>query len=403
MSRQPAFESLCVKETIHTPEVPPHQQPIYATSAFAFRDLEQSMRVFSGRERGYKYSRYANPTVDAAAAKIAALEGYGLEQPIAALMTSSGMSAIATLFTALLKQGDKVLTQGNLYGGTTELLQKVLSRLGIEPLFADLRQLDRVEAHLRADPRIRMVYFETPANPTLACVDIEALAGLARRYGCLSAIDNTFATPYLQRPLGLGIDFVVHSTTKYLNGHGTGIAGAIVGPRSQIEGPIWETMKLSGTHCSPWEAWLVLQGLKTLPLRMERQCHNARALAGWLAAQPAVARVNWPGLPTHPDHQIARKQMRDFGAMLSFELRGGLEAGKRFIDALQFCSLAPTLGDVDTLVLHPASSAHLNVPRALRLANGITDGLVRISVGIEAIDDLIADFEQALHQATPQR
>ncbi len=394
--RQPTFESLCVKEQVHTPDVPPHVQPIYATSSFAFRDIEQSIRVFSGEEPGHKYSRYGNPTVDAAAAKIAALEGYDLDEDVAAVMTSSGMSAIATLLMATLEKGDRVLTQGNLYGGTTELLGKVFERLGIEPVFADLHQLDEVERLLRTDARIRMCYFETPANPTLACVDIEALATLARRHGRYSAIDNTFATPCLQRPLALGVDFAIHSTTKYLNGHGTGIAGVIVGRRALIEGPVWETMKLTGTNCSPFEAWLVLQGMKTLPLRMERHCHNARTLAHWLAARPEVARVNWPGLPTHPDHETARKQMTDFGAMLSFELAGGLEAGKQFMNRLRFCALAPTLGDVDTLVLHPASSSHLNVPRELRLANGITDGLVRISVGIESVDDLIADFEQAL-------
>ncbi len=394
-SRSPAFESLCVKEQVHAPEVPPHVQPIHATSSFAFRDIEQSIRVFSGEEAGHKYSRYGNPTVDAAAAKIAALEGYGLEHEVAGLMTSSGMSAITTLLLAMLQKGDRVLTQANLYGGTTELLDKVCRRLGIEPVFADLHDLDEVDRLLRHDPHIRMCYFETPANPTLACLDIEALATLARQHGRCSAIDNTFATPFLQRPLALGVDFVVHSTTKYLNGHGTGIAGAIVGRKDLIEGPVWETMKLTGTNCSPFEAWLVLQGIKTLPLRMERHCHNARLLAQWLAAQPAVVRVNWPGLPDHPDHEIAKKQMTDFGAMLSFELAGGLEAGKQFMNRLRFCTLAPTLGDVDTLVLHPASSSHLNVPRALRLANGITDGLVRISVGIEAIDDLIADFAQA--------
>ncbi len=396
MSQKPSFHSLCVKTHIHTPRVTPHIQPLYATSAFAFDDVAQSMRVFSGQEQGHKYSRYANPTVDAAAAQIAALEGYDLDDEVAAVMTSSGMSAIATLCMALLQQGDQVLTQGNLYGGTTELFQKVMQRLGITPIFSDLRQLDQVEKLLRTQPRIRLLYFETPANPTLGCVDIAALTQLARQYACWSAIDNTFATPYLQRPLTLGADFVVHSTTKYLNGHGNGIAGIIVGKAAHIRGPIWETMKLTGANCSPWEAWLVLQGVKTLSLRMQRHCDNARTLAHWLNSRPEIAQVNWPGLPQHPDHAIAKRQMHDFGAMLSFELKGGWEAGKRFIDALYFCTLAPTLGDVDTLILHPASSSHLNVPAALRQANGITDGLIRVSTGIEAVEDILADFSQAL-------
>ncbi|HMX39340.1 MAG TPA: aminotransferase class I/II-fold pyridoxal phosphate-dependent enzyme, partial [Saprospiraceae bacterium] len=307
------------------------------------------------------------------------------------------MSAISTLITALLRQGDRVLTQGNLYGGTTELLTANFGKFGIETVFTDLRDLSRVEDVLRQQP-IRLLYCETPANPTLACVDIGALADLAHRYGAWCAIDNTFATPLLQQPFGLGVDFIVHSTTKYLNGHGNSIAGAVVGrDRSLMRQQVWRAMKLTGTNCSPFEAWLTHNGLKTLALRVARHSSNALALARHLEQHPAVQRVNYPGLASHPDHALAARQMRGgFGGMLSFELRGGYDAGLRCMNSLNICTLAPTLGDVDTLVLHPASSSHLHVAKELREQNGITDGLIRISVGIENEADLIADFEQAL-------
>ncbi|HRD83330.1 MAG TPA: aminotransferase class I/II-fold pyridoxal phosphate-dependent enzyme, partial [Saprospiraceae bacterium] len=317
-----------------------------------------------------------------------------------AILCSSGMAAIAVLMTSLLRSGDKILTQGNLYGGTTELFTKTLAQLGIQTVMTDLQNLEQVEALVRADESIRMLYFETPANPTLACVDIEALAAIARRHGRHSAIDNTFCTPYLQQPLALGADFVIHSTTKYLNGHGNSIAGAIVGRDTTLmRDKVAKTMKLLGANCNAWDAWLTNLGMKTLTLRMDRHCANALALAQFLQQQPAVAKVNYPGLESHPDHALARRQMRNFGGMLSFELTAGYDAAIACMNQLTFCSLAPTLGDVDTLILHPASSSHLNIPKELRLQNGITDGLVRVSVGIEDLSDLIADFEKGLAAA----
>ena len=242
-----------------------------------------------------------------------------------------------------------------------------------------------------------MIYFETPANPTLAGVDMGQLTHLAHQFDRLITADNTFATPYLQQPLDFGVDFIVHSTTKYLNGHGNSISGALVGrDPGFIREKAWQTMKLAGTNCNPWDAWLINNGLKTLELRMERHCSNAADLAAWLEQPPKVERVNYPGLPSHPDHQPARHQMRLFGGMLSFELEGGLDAGIAFMNRIRFCTLAPTMGDVDTLILHPASMSHLNVPPELRLANGITDGLIRLSVGIENVEDIRADLEQAL-------
>lgn len=392
------IDSLVVREIPDNRTTPPHVLPIYATSSFSFDNIEQGIGIFENIESGHVYSRYANPTVDTVARKIAALETHGLGFEADALMTSSGMSAISTLLLGLLEKGDKVLTQGNLYGGTTELLNRVFGQFGVETVFANLRDLNQVEQLLRDDPRIRLLYCETPANPTLACVDIGALSELAHARGAWCAIDNTFCTPLLQQPFAHGVDFIVHSTTKYLNGHGNSIAGAIVGrDRTLLRGPVWRALKLAGTNCSPFEAWLTHNGLKTLALRMERHSANALALAGFLEKHPAVSRVNYPGLSSHPDHALARRQMpRGFGGMLSFELKGGLDAGLRCLNALRLCSLAPTLGDVDTLVLHPASSSHLHVARALREQNGITDGLVRVSVGIENPADIIADIGQAI-------
>lgn len=336
--------------------------------------------------------------MDTVAAKIAALETHGLDLEATAVMTSSGMSAISTLMLGVLKSGDKVLTQGNLYGGTTELLKGILGQFGVETVFCNLKDLNQVENLLQQDGHIKMLYCETPANPTLACVDIAALAKTAHQYGAYCAIDNTFPTPLLQQPFAHGVDFIVHSTTKYLNGHGNSIAGVVVGldKKSMREG-VWRAMKLVGTNCSPFEAWLTHNGLKTLALRMERHCSNALEVARFLETHPAVARVNYPGLASHPDHLLAQRQMPGgFGGMLSFELSGGLEAGIQRMNRIRFCTLAPTLGDVDTLILHPASSSHLAVPKEIRLQNGITDGLVRVSVGIENASDIIADLEQAI-------
>jgi methionine-gamma-lyase len=391
------FESICVHEMPELRTTRPHILPIYATASFDFESIDQGIDIFTSKEKGHVYSRYANPTVDAVADKIALLETFGTGKTAHAIMLSSGMAAISTLLISLLKTGDTVLTQGNLYGGTTELLQKTLAPLGIQTQMIDLRDLALVEQTLQKNDSIRLLYFETPANPTLDCVDIAALANLAQKYGIYSAVDNTFCTPYLQQPLAQGVDFVVHSTTKYLNGHGNSMSGALVGTNLELmRGKIWQTMKLAGTNCSPFEAWLTHNGMKTLKLRMDKHCQNAQAIAEWLSKQDAVSQVNYPGLPNHRAHETAKKQMTQFGAMLSFELAGGLDAAMSFMNKIKFCTLAPTLGDVDTLVLHPTTMSHLNVAPDIRLANGITDGLVRLSIGIEAVEDIIADLAQAI-------
>ncbi len=397
MKSNKGFGSLCVKEIKDQRTTRPHQLPIYQTSSFEFENIDQGIEIFKGNATGHVYGRYGNPTIDTVATKIAMLETYGLDMEASAVLCSSGMSAISTLLMACVKSGEKVLTQGNLYGGTTELLLKVLGPLGVETVMTNLQDIDEVERIVAADSKIKMIYFETPANPTLACVDIEALAKIANKHGIKSAVDSTFCTPYLQQPFGLGVDFVIHSTTKYLNGHGNSIAGIIIGKdQAFMHQKVWGTMKLAGTNCNPFDAWLLNNGLKTLEVRMDRHCSNAMSVAEYLEKHPKVIRVNYNGLPSHPDHELAKKQMRQFGGMLSFELDSGLEGGIKFMNKIKFCSLAPTLGDVDTLILHPASSSHVNVAKEVRERNGITDGLIRLSIGIENVADIIADLEQAL-------
>ncbi len=392
-----SFGSFCVHEAEEVRNTKPHVLPIYATSSFVFEDIEEGMDIFSGKRTGHVYGRYGNPTIDTMQNKLAALEVFGSDLKASGVLCSSGMSAISTLILACLKAGDKVLTQGNIYGGTTELFIKILAKFSIEPIFVDLNNETEIEEAIKAKPSIKMIYFETPANPTLACVDVKSIAELGKKHNVLTVADNTFCTPYLQQPLLMGVDFVVHSTTKFLNGHGNGLAGIIISTDLDfMKAKVWQAMKLLGTNCNPFDAWLINNGLKTLELRMDRHCSNAMAIATFLEAHPAVAKVNYPGLKSHPHHSIAKKQMRQFGALMSFELKGGFDAGVKFMNKVKLCVLAPTLGDVDTLVLHPASSSHINIPKELREKNGITDGMIRLSVGIENEADLIADLQQAI-------
>lgn len=400
------FGSACV----HGGHIPDpnyaHLTPIYASSTFVFDTAEQGMDRFSGREEGYIYSRWGNPGFTEAEQKIAALETFGLHdkdgKPLQAkaILHASGMAALSTLFLSCLWAGDKVLSHFSLYGGTDELFHKVLNGLGIQPLIVDMHDLREAEELLKNDPSIRMMYLETPANPTLACVDLEACISLAQRYGVVTAVDNTFATPYLQQPFRYGADFVFHSTTKFLNGHGTAVGGALVGRDTMLmKDKVAKTHRLLGGNSNPFDAYLLINGMKTLELRMERHCSNAMILAQFLEDHPAVARVNYLGLASHPDHAVAKKQMKHPGSMMSFELKGGIEAGKKFINSLQMCVRAVSLGTCDTLVSHPASMTHYGVAREEREKYGITDGLIRLSTGIENIDDLLNDIGQALDKS----
>lgn len=380
-----------------------HQVPIYASSTYVYDTAEQGMRRFSGQEPGYIYSRWSNPTTAEAENKIAAMESFGLTgsngEPLAvkAFLQSSGMAGISSLFLSTLKAGDKVLSQYSLYGGTQEMLDKVLPGLGIESIITDLHDLNKVEDILKSDKTIKLIYIETPANPVLACVDIEALSSLGKKYGKYIACDNTFATPFLQQPFSLGADFIVHSTTKFLNGHGTAIGGIFLGRDVEfMQTQVQKVFRLLGGNSNPFDAFLLINGLKTLELRMERHCHNAMEVAHFLEGHPSVAKVNYNGLASHPDYAIAMKQMRHPGAMMSIELKGGLDAGIKMMNKLQMCTRTVSLGTSDTLLCHPASMTHYGLTKEQREKFGITDGLIRMSIGIENVQDILMDLEQAM-------
>lgn len=395
-NEQKRFESLCIHDQNKEYTTLPHQLPIYATSSFEFGSIDEGIEIFSGKKDGHLYSRYGNPTIDAVANKIAALESFGIDCDPFALLCSSGMSAISTLSIALFEPGDAILTQENLYGGTTELFEKILKRYGIEVHYANLEIISELESKVHSISNLKGIYIESPTNPNLACVDLKAIAELATANKIHTIIDNTFPTPYLQRPFAFGIDFVIHSTTKYLNGHGNSISGIIVAKSTEHKSVIWKAQKLLGTNCNAFDAWLLNNGLKTLRLRMDQHCQNAMALATYLDQHSKISIVNYLGLQESPYHVLAKKQMKDFGGMLSFEIKGTLQETREFMNKIKFCTLAPTLGDVDTLIVHPASMSHLNIPKEIRERNGINDSLVRISVGIEHVDDIIEDIAQAL-------
>ena len=380
-----------------------HITPIYATSTFVFETALEGSERFASLDKEQIYSRWGNPTFKECEQKIAALEAFGLKDEqgeplkLKALLHASGQAAMATLFLSTLQTGDTVLSHQSLYGGTHEFLTKLLKENGIKAIIADLHDLGEAARLLKVDPTIKLVHIETPANPTIQCVDIEELARLAKQFGKTVSVDNTFATPYLQQPFRYEVDFVFHSTTKFLNGHGSAIGGVLIGRDIQfMKTKAWKWHALLGGNANPFDAYLLTQGIKTLELRMDRHCSNAMEVAEYLDAHPRIEKVNYTGLPGHPDFFISKKQMKHPGPMMSFELKGGLEAGRKFIDKLQMCTRAVSLGTVDTLVSHPASMSHASVAREDRILYGITDGLIRMSVGIENIEDIIADLEQAL-------
>lgn len=399
MPKQPysGFSSTAIHGGHETDPRYAHLVPIYASSTYVYDTAEQGMRRFSGQEEGFIYSRWGNPTMREAEDKIAALETLGLDMEVKGILHASGMAAISTMLLATLKSGDKILSHFSLYGGTEELINRVLPPLGIGAEIVDLRNLELAESVLKNDASIRMLYIETPANPTIQCVDIEALAALAKKYGKIVACDNTFATPYLQQPFKYDVDFVVHSTTKFLNGHGTAIGGILLGRDIELMNDrVMKVHKLLGGNSNSFDAFLVINGIKTLELRMDRHCQNAERVAQFLETHVQVARVNYTGLASHPDFEIAKRQMRHPGAMLSFELKGGLQAGIDFMDKLKMCVRTVSLGTVDTLLSHPASMTHYGIPKEKREKYGITDGLIRMNVGIEQVEDIMADLEQAL-------
>lgn len=380
-----------------------HLAPVYATSTFVFESAEQGMNRFAGTEKGYIYSRFGNPTTAEAAANIALLEAFGLKDEsgkplqLGAILHASGQAAMSTMLLSNLKAGDAILSHYSLYGGTHEFIYDILPRYGIQSIIADLRNADEVETIIKNTPSLKLIHIETPANPTILCVDLEKITRLAKENGLLVTVDNTFATPYLQQPFKYGVDFVFHSTTKFLNGHGTAIGGVLVGKDLAFMNTTAQKFyKLLGGNSSPFDAFLLMQGVKTLGVRMEKHCSNAMMVANYLVQHPAVEKVNYNGLANHPDYELTKKQMRLPGAVMSFELKGGMEAGKQFINQLKMCVRAVSLGTVDTLLSHPASMSHSGMKREDRIKSGITDGLIRMSVGLEAPEDILHDLGQAL-------
>ncbi len=353
--------------------------PIHLTSTYVQEEL--------GKNKGYEYARVSNPTRTVLERQIAALEG-GKE----GFAFASGMAAISTLF-ALLKAGDHVIVSRNVYGGTYRLGKLVLNNFNLDFEFVDTTDLSNIKRTLRQNTR--MVFIETPTNPTMEITDLTGAAKLCKDRNVLSVVDNTFATPYLQNPLEHGIDVVVHSATKYLNGHSDMLGGLVVLSNAEIVDRLRFLQKSIGGILSPFEAWMCLRGIKTLAVRMDRHNRNAMEVASFLAKHRKVKKVNYPGLVSHPQHRLAKKQMRGFGGMISFDL-GSLEKAKNFLKRVKLCSLAESLGGVETLISHPATMTHASVPNEERNRIGVTDGLVRISVGIEDLEDIIADIKSAL-------
>ena len=398
-----ATRALHAGEHVGQPQHTSHTGAIYQSSTFVFSNVEEGASIFAGEQPGYVYTRLGNPTVKLLEAKMNALEGkeIKLRDPnmrVSSLAFSSGMSAISSILMGLCGSGDTIIMGDVVYGATEHLAFNQLSRFGIQVVEVDTADLAAVEQTLSEHPHARALLFETPTNPMLACSDIKAISGMAKEVNPSMAVvvDNTFATPYLQRPLALGADVSVHSTTKYLCGHGTVVGGVLTTTCDTCKDATYGVIKDMGGNPSPFDAWLVNMGIKTLPMRMDRHCQNAMTIARFLEQHPKAERVYYPGLESSPYHELARRQMDDFGGMVSFDIVGGLEAGRKLMDNIEIFTLAVSLGCVDSLIQHPASMTHACVPKEKREKAGITDGLVRVSVGVEDAEDLIRALEEGL-------
>jgi methionine-gamma-lyase len=395
---------------IHAEEEPnalgAHVSPIFQTSVFGFSDVDSGAGIVDKTQSGYYYTRLGNPNLQQIARKIAVLEAGDLlraqpearlEEVAAGRVFSSGMAAITTTILAHFTKGSTLIAQQRLYGNTYNFLQDIAPKLGIEVVWVQDLSADGWQAAFREHPQATLAYAESPVNPSMAVVDLAMVAEIAHQHGAWLMVDNTFATPYCQRPLSLGADVVVHSTTKYLSGHGVVIGGVAITRHTEFANQaLHQHALILGGVPSPFDCWLVNMGLKTFELRMQRHCENALGIAHYLQMHPKVERVYYPGLESDPGHLIANRQMHRYGGMLSFELKGGFQAGKRLLNSVKVMSLAVSLGIVDTLIQHPASMTHASVPQEQRLKMGISDGLVRLSVGLEDMVDLIADLDQAL-------
>lgn len=365
-----------------------HGEALYLTSSFVFENAAQAARRFSGEEAGNVYSRFSNPTVSAFEQRLAALEGAE-----ACVATASGMSAIMALVLAHLKQGDHIVTANSLFGATVQLFNNILSRCGITVSYVPLNDPAAWEAAIT--PQTRLFFLETPSNPLTELGDIAALSAIAKAHDILLAVDNCFCTPILQRPLALGADLVVHSATKYIDGQGRVLGGAVCGPK-HLTDEVFKYLRTAGPTLSAFNAWVLLKGLETLQLRMHAQSAAALELAQWLQAHPKVARVHYPGLPSHPQHALAQRQQASGGAVVSFEVRGAREEAWTVVDQCRLLSITANLGDTKTTITHPASTTHGRISAEARAAAGISEGLLRVAVGLEAVTDLQADLDRGL-------
>lgn len=384
-----------------------HVMPIYQTSTFGLGDVDRGAAMFAGEVPGYSYTRISNPNQEQTAEKIAVLEGLDLlraapDKPagevVRAKLFASGMAAVSSAIIARVRKGETLIVQTSLYAGTFAFLRDFAPRFGIKVVWLADTSLAGWQAAFAAHPDTSLAYAESPSNPTMDMVDLAGVAGIAHANGAWLMVDNTFASPYCQRPLSLGADVVVHSTTKYLAGHGLVVGGAVVSSHTDyVGGELFGALKIMGGCASPFDAWLTSIGLKTFELRMQRHCGNALALARFLESDPRVGAVYYPGLETYSDHALAKQQMLNgFGGMISFDLKGGMGAGRTMMGRVQVCTLAVSLGNVDTLVTHPASTTHAPVPAGERRRMGISDGMVRLSVGTENVEDLIEDLDNAM-------
>lgn len=366
-----------------------HSEALFLTSSFVFDNAEQAAARFSGEEPGNIYSRFTNPTVKIFEQRLAAMEGGEC-----CIATGSGMAAIFISCIGLLKSGDHLIASRSIFGTTVVLFRDLLTKLGIETTFVALTDLDAWQAAIR--PETRLLFLETPSNPLTEVVDIQALANLAHAHNAYLAVDNCLCTPVLQQPLALGADISIHSATKYIDGQGRCLGGAVIGSKALVGGPIYGILRNAGTTLSPFNAWILLKGLETLPLRMKAHSENALALAQWLETLPPVEKVYYPGLPSHPQHELTKKQQKGFGGILSFVVKGGREAAWRVINQTRLLSITANLGDTKTTIIHPATTTHGRLTPEQRTDSGIDDGLVRISVGLEAFEDIKTDLAKGL-------
>lgn len=383
------FDTRAVREGQVRTQEQEHAEPIFPTSSYVFGSAREAAARFAGDEPGNIYSRFTNPTVRTFERRLASLEG-----GTCCVATASGMAAIYACCAGLLQAGDHIVSSRSLFGSTTLLFNNYLGKFSIDTSFVELTELQAWERAIR--PSTRLLFLETPSNPLTWIADIQALADLAHAHGCLLVVDNCFCTPALQRPLALGADIVIHSATKYLDGQGRCVGGAVVGNEEQVGKDIYGFLRTCGPSMSPFNAWVFLKGLETLPLRMRAHCENAMRLAEWLQQQPAVTRVYYPGLEDHPQHALAKRQQTGFGGIVSFEVNGGQAAAWQVIDATRICSITANLGDTRTTITHPATTTHGRLSPEQRAEAGISDGLIRIAVGLEDIADLCADLETGL-------